>query len=66
MDYLRVLFAPLSTDPGELEARAMLAFSLLIGSSFMAADHPGRSRTEVLELAASWLLARPDGYAGEP
>jgi AcrR family transcriptional regulator len=66
MDYLRVLFAPLSTDPGEVEARAMLAFSLLIGSSFMAADHPGRSRTEVLELAASWLLARPDGYAGEP
>jgi len=66
MDYLRSLFGPLSADSGEVEARATLAFSLLIGSHFMAADHPGRSRTEVLELAASWLLGRPGDYAGEP
>ena len=57
MDYLRTLFGTLLTDPGEIEARATLAFSLLIGSHFMAADHPGRSRAEVLELAATWLLA---------
>jgi AcrR family transcriptional regulator len=54
--YLRTLFGALTGDPGEVEARATLAFSLLIGSHFMAADHPGRSRAEVLELAASWLL----------
>ena len=47
----------MTDDPGEVEARAILAFSLLIGSHFMAADHPGRSRAEVLDLAASWLLA---------
>jgi AcrR family transcriptional regulator len=66
MDYLRSLFGPLSADSGEVEARATLAFSLLIGSHFMAADHPGRSRTEVLELAASWLLGRAGDYPGEP
>ncbi len=41
----------------EVEARSMLAFSLLIGNHFMAADHGPRSRAEVLELAAGWLLA---------
>jgi hypothetical protein len=35
----------------------VLAFSLLIGNHFMAADHGGRSRVEALELAAEWLLA---------
>jgi AcrR family transcriptional regulator len=57
MDYLRTLFGALSADGDEAEARSTLAFSLLIGSHFMAADHPGRSRAEVLELAATWLLA---------
>jgi hypothetical protein len=38
-------------------ARSMLAFSLLIGNHFMAADHGPRSRAEVLELTAGWLLA---------
>jgi len=56
LEYLRTLFGTLTRDPGEVEARATLAFSLLIGSHFMAADHPGRSRAEVLELAARWLL----------
>jgi AcrR family transcriptional regulator len=57
MDYLRTLFGALCADADEVEARSALAFSLLIGSHFMAADHPGRSRAEVLELAATWLLA---------
>ncbi len=57
MDYLRTLFATFCPDPAEVEARSMLAFSLLIGNHFMAADHGGRSRAEVLELAAGWLLA---------
>ena len=57
MDYLRVLFSTFCSDEAEVEARSMLAFSLLIGNHFMAADHGARSRAEVLELAARWLLA---------
>jgi AcrR family transcriptional regulator len=57
MNYLRTLFGAFCADAGEVEARSMLAFSLLIGSHFLAADHPGRSRAEALELAATWLLA---------
>ena len=41
----------------EVEARSMLAFSLVIGHHFMAADHGTRTRADVLELAAGWLLA---------
>jgi len=33
----------------------MLAFSLLIGGHFMAADHGPRSRAEVIDLAAKLL-----------
>ena len=57
MDYLRALFGTFCADPAEVEARSVLAFSLLIGNHFMAADHGGRSRAEALELAAEWLLA---------
>jgi AcrR family transcriptional regulator len=57
MDYLRRLFGSLGGDEEEVEARSMLAFSLLIGNHFMAADHGTRSRAEVLELAARWLGA---------
>jgi hypothetical protein len=35
----------------------MLAFSLMIGNHFMAADHGARSHTEALELAVRWFLA---------
>ena len=35
----------------------MLAFSLVIGHHFMAADHGARSHADVLELAVKWLLA---------
>lgn len=57
MDYLRAQFGTFCSDPDEVEGRAMLAFSLLIGDHFMAADHGGRSRAEVLELAMRPLLA---------
>jgi AcrR family transcriptional regulator len=57
LDYLRTLFGTFCADTDEVEARSTLAFSLLIGSHFLAADHPGRSRAEALELAAAWLLA---------
>jgi AcrR family transcriptional regulator len=57
MDYLRQLFGALCPDQDEVEARSILAFSLVIGHHFMAADHGARSHADVLELAVKWLLA---------
>jgi AcrR family transcriptional regulator len=57
MDYLRLLFGALCADQDEVEARSMLAFSLAIGHHFIAASHGVRSHADVLDLAASWLLA---------
>jgi AcrR family transcriptional regulator len=55
MEYLRVLFGTFCSDEDDVEARSMLAFSLLIGGHFMAADHGGRSRAEVINLAVKLL-----------
>ncbi|MCA6091135.1 TetR/AcrR family transcriptional regulator [Streptomyces sp. SCA3-4] len=55
MDYLRSLFRGLYADEGEVEARCMLAFSLLIGNHFLAADHGTRTREEVYALAVRLL-----------
>jgi AcrR family transcriptional regulator len=57
MAYLRELFGAFCADEDEVEARSMLAFSLLIGNHFMAADHGAHSRADVLELAVKQLLA---------
>ena len=57
MDYLRALIATFSDDADDVEARGMLAFSLAIGSHFIAVDHPGRSRKQVLERATRRLLS---------
>jgi AcrR family transcriptional regulator len=57
MDYLRSLFAPLSRDEEDTEARCLLFYSLWIGSHFIAADHQGRRRSEVVELALERLEA---------
>ena len=56
MEYLRAQFASVAGDPGDLEARCLLAFSTAIGHHFVAADHGGRSRAEVLERATSLLF----------
>jgi AcrR family transcriptional regulator len=55
MEYLRELFGTFCSDADDIEARSMLAFSLLIGNHFMAADHGTRSRAEVIDLAARLL-----------
>jgi AcrR family transcriptional regulator len=57
MDYLRSLFHPICVDEDDVEARSILAFSLFIGSAFIAAGHQGRSRAQVLQLALDRLLA---------
>src|SRR5215218_5240792 len=57
MEYLRALIGTFLDDPDDVEAQGMLAFSLAIGSHFIAADHAGRSRGQVLERAIARLLA---------
>ncbi len=51
MSYLRTLFSPIARDDDEAEVRALLFYALWIGSHFIAADHPGRSRSDVVRLA---------------
>jgi AcrR family transcriptional regulator len=55
--YLRTLFGAVCADADEVEARALLTMALYAGGPFVAADHEGRSRAEVLELTLRRLLA---------
>jgi AcrR family transcriptional regulator len=57
IEYLRALISSFCGDEDEVEARSLLAFSLAIGNHFIAADHGGRSRKQVLEIAKKHLLA---------
>lgn len=56
MEYLRSLFRAFCTDEDDVEVRSLITFSLRIGSHFIAADHGGRSRAEVMGLTRKWLL----------
>ncbi|MBL1117743.1 TetR/AcrR family transcriptional regulator [Streptomyces sp. 110] len=51
-------------DPDEVEARALLAFCMAIGSHFLAADHPGTTRVPVIARAADIILDLPHGNPG--
>ena len=55
MDHLRTLFGTLCSDAGDVEARCLLFFSLLIGNHSIAADHGARSRADVLTRTLSLL-----------
>ena len=57
MEYMRSLFGAFCRDDDDVEARCLLAFSLFIGSPFITADHDGRSRADVLELALERLAS---------
>jgi AcrR family transcriptional regulator len=59
MEYLRSLFGAICATDAEVEARSTLAFSLVIGHHFMAAEHGARSHADALDLAAGWLLGEP-------
>jgi AcrR family transcriptional regulator len=54
--YMRTLFAALADDDADSEVRCTLAFSLFVGHPLIAADHPGRTRRDVLDLALAHLL----------
>lgn len=58
MGYLRSLFGQFCADADDVEARSMLAYSLVIGSSFVAAQHGDKTRTQVLRLALDRLLSQ--------
>lgn len=57
MDYLRTQLRTFCTDEDELEARCMIAFALAVGTHFIAADHGGRSRADVVEGVIKLLQA---------
>jgi AcrR family transcriptional regulator len=61
MEYLRSQFASVTSDPDDVEARCLLAFSAAIGHHLVAADHGARSRADVLDLAASRLFTWSGG-----
>ena len=56
MDYLRSQIATFQDDADDVEALALLAFSLAIGNHFVAADHDGRSRAQILRRATALLF----------
>jgi hypothetical protein len=56
MHYLRSQIATFRTNDDDVEALALLAFSMAIGNHFVAADHDGRSRAQVLRRATALLF----------
>lgn len=55
MDYMRALFAGVSSDPDDAETRCLLAFSVFVANHYIVADHPGRSRADVIATAMQRL-----------
>ncbi len=56
MAYLRELISTICDDAAEVEARALLAFSLVIGDHLIAAEHPASTRRRVLRDATRLLF----------
>jgi AcrR family transcriptional regulator len=57
MKYLRSLFGGFCADEDDVEARCTVVMSLFVGSHFIAADHAGRRRADVVDLVLGRLLA---------
>jgi len=57
--YLRSQFAKITSDRGDVEARSLLAFALVIGQHFVTAEHAEFRRTQALDLAADFLNTPP-------
>ena len=58
MGLLRQMIGTFCDDPDEVEARSVLAFCLLIGEHFLAADHGDRTRAQVVRRAGDLILDR--------
>ncbi|QYG94187.1 TetR/AcrR family transcriptional regulator [Iamia sp. SCSIO 61187] len=63
MQLCRDAISTFCSDPDEVEARSLLAFCMAIGSHLLAADHPGRTRAEVMTRAADLILSPSPGTA---
>lgn len=59
LQWLRGLFGEICADERDVEARTVLAYSLLIGSYFVPGTPDGRKPAERLRLALDRLLAEP-------
>ena len=46
--YIRSLFGPFCADDNDVEVRIMVAYTLVIGSYFIAAKHGDKTRSQVL------------------
>jgi hypothetical protein len=57
MGYLRSLFRAFCRDESDVEVRCFVFYSLWIGSHFIAADHDGRTRADIVKLALERLEA---------
>ena len=57
MEYVRSLFGAFCPDEDDVEARCLVFYSLWIGSHFIAADHGGRTRADIVKLALERLEA---------
>jgi hypothetical protein len=56
MEFVRLLFRPFCADEDDVEVRSVTTYWLVIGSYFVAADHGGKTRSQVLQLAIDRLL----------
>jgi hypothetical protein len=56
MGYLRCQFREICDDADEVEVRCMLVMSLFVANDFIAANHEGRRRADVVRLALARLL----------
>jgi AcrR family transcriptional regulator len=57
MAYMRSLFGAFCDDEADVEVRCLLAFSLFVANTTIAADHGARTRADVLALALKRLIA---------
>jgi AcrR family transcriptional regulator len=56
MELLRGTIRTFCRDEEEVEARSLLCFCMAIGAHFLAADHPGSTRAQVVARAGDLLL----------
>ena len=54
--YMRTLFGEFVDDPDDVEARCLIVACVWIGSHFIAAEHDGRSRGDVVARALRHVL----------
>ena len=56
MDYMRSLFGDITKDPADVEARCLVAFSIFVANDYIAADHGGSSRKDVIAAVIDRLV----------